>query len=56
MPASNSAGYIAQAIASILRQDDIDFELIVVDTGSQNYMVAVSLRPIRLYDPRENYG
>jgi len=36
MPAYNSAPYIRAAIASVLRQEGISFELIVVDDGSQD--------------------
>jgi glycosyltransferase involved in cell wall biosynthesis len=36
MPAHNTAAYIGDAIASVLRQREVDFELIVVDDGSDD--------------------
>lgn len=36
MPAYNTGKYISEAIESLLRQDGVDFELIVVDDGSQD--------------------
>ncbi|MCI0454152.1 MAG: glycosyltransferase [Candidatus Dadabacteria bacterium] len=36
MPAYNTGEYIREAIQSVLRQEGIDFELIVVDDGSQD--------------------
>jgi len=36
MPAFNSADYIADAIRSVLTQDDVDFELIVLDDASED--------------------
>ncbi len=36
MPAYNTGEYIGEAVESVLRQDGIDFELIVVDDGSQD--------------------
>lgn len=36
MPTYNTGKYIEEAIESVLRQDDIDFELIVVNDGSQD--------------------
>ena len=36
MPAYNTEKYIGEAIESVLRQEGIDFELIVVDDGSQD--------------------
>ncbi|MFI5365064.1 MAG: glycosyltransferase [Candidatus Binatia bacterium] len=41
MPAYNAAKYIQQAIESVLRQEDIDLELLVVDDGSTDGTVAV---------------
>jgi glycosyltransferase involved in cell wall biosynthesis len=41
MPAFNAAGFIAQAIGSVLQQDFIDFELLVVDDGSTDDTVAI---------------
>lgn len=34
MPAHNASAYIAGAIESVLAQDDVDFELVIVDDGS----------------------
>jgi len=50
MTAYNRAGYIAEAIESVLRQSFPDFELIVVDDGSTDDTVAVAER--YLTDPR----
>ncbi|MGH7901530.1 MAG: glycosyltransferase [Thermodesulfobacteriota bacterium] len=36
MPAFNTGKYIGEAIESVLRQEGVDFELIVVDDGSQD--------------------
>ena len=36
MPAFNSGRYIKEAINSVLRQDGVDFELIVIDDGSHD--------------------
>lgn len=41
MPAYNAAGFIAQAVKSVLQQSFIDFELLVVDDGSQDETAAV---------------
>jgi glycosyltransferase involved in cell wall biosynthesis len=41
MPAYNAAGYIAQAIESILKQTFSDFEFIIIDDGSQDETLAV---------------
>jgi len=44
MPAYNTAAYIQDAIASVLRQEEVDFELIVVDDGSDDTTVEVVQR------------
>ena len=49
MPAYNTGKYIREAIESVLRQDDIDFELIVVDDGSCDNTAEVVLS---FNDPR----
>ena len=49
MPAYNTGKYIGQAIASVLRQQGIDFELVVVDDSSTDNTVDV-VRSFR--DPR----
>ena len=49
MPAYNSGKYIKEAIESVLRQDSIDFELIIVDDGSQDNTAEVVLS---FKDPR----
>ena len=36
MPAFNTAHYIGEAIRSVLAQDDVDFELIVLDDASED--------------------
>ena len=36
MPAFNTADYIGEAIRSVLAQDDVDFELIVLDDASED--------------------
>lgn len=41
MPAYNSEEFIGTAIGSILKQDDIDFELIVVDDNSSDSTLSV---------------
>jgi glycosyltransferase involved in cell wall biosynthesis len=42
MPAFNSQKYIRQAIESVLRQEGIDFELLIVDDGSQDDTYAIA--------------
>jgi glycosyltransferase involved in cell wall biosynthesis len=42
MPAHNRAGLIGDAIRSVLAQDDVAFELIVVDDGSDDDTAAVA--------------
>lgn len=48
MPAYNASEYIDQAIESVLNQTFQDFELIVVDDGSQDNTVAIIKRYIDL--------
>ena len=36
MPAYNKGKYIGKAIEGVLRQEGVDFELIVVDDGSED--------------------
>lgn len=43
MPAYNTAKYVGEAIECVLRQDGIDFELVVVDDGSQDNTAEVVL-------------
>jgi glycosyltransferase involved in cell wall biosynthesis len=49
MLASNAAAHIGEAVASVLRQEGVDFELIVVDDGSQDETVEIARR---FHDPR----
>lgn len=49
MPAYNTADYIGKAIGSVLRQEGVDFELVVVDDGSDDNTVEVVQR---FRDPR----
>jgi glycosyltransferase involved in cell wall biosynthesis len=49
MPAHNSGRFIGRAIESVLQQQGIDFELIVVDDGSQDNTAEVVLS---FHDPR----
>lgn len=49
MPAHNTAAYIGEAIASVLSQEAVAMELIVIDDGSQDDTAAVVQR---LADPR----
>jgi glycosyltransferase involved in cell wall biosynthesis len=48
MPAYNTARYIKEAIASVLRQQEVDFELIVVDDGSEDSTTEL----VRTFDDR----
>jgi len=41
MPAYNTGRYIGEAIESVLRQEGVDFELVVVDDGSADDTVRV---------------
>lgn len=43
MPAYNTGKYVREAIESVLRQDGIDFELVVIDDGSQDNTAEVVL-------------
>ena len=60
MPAYNSENYIGDAIESVLRQDGVDFELIVVDDGSEDDTAEVvrSFKDprIRLISNEKNMG
>ena len=60
MPAYNSGKFIGEAIHSVLRQEDVDFELIVVDDGSQDNTKEVvhsfNDPRIRLIENKENMG
>ncbi len=42
MPAYNTGKYIGEAIKSVLRQDGVDFELFVVDDGSEDNTAEVA--------------
>src|SRR3990172_9794731 len=60
MPAFNTGKYIKEAIESLLSQDGIDFELIVVDDGSQVNTAEVVLSfkdpRIKLIKNKKNMG
>ncbi len=60
MPAYNTGKYIGEAIESVLRQEGIDFELIVVDDGSEDNTTEVvqSFKDprIRLIKNEKNMG
>jgi glycosyltransferase involved in cell wall biosynthesis/GT2 family glycosyltransferase len=60
MPAYDSAQYIKSAIDSVLKQDCIDFELIVVDDGSQDNTAEIVLSfkdpRVRLITNKKNMG
>jgi len=49
MPAHDSESFIAEAVASILRQEDVDFELIIVNDASRDSTARVVRR---FHDPR----
>lgn len=52
MPAYNASKYIAEAINSVLRQDFVDFELLVIDDGSVDETAAIVSQ---FADPRIHY-
>jgi len=60
MPAYNSSKFIDEAIESVLRQEGVDFELIVVDDGSEDNTVELvrSFKDprIRLITNKKNMG
>jgi len=60
MPAYNTGKYIGEAIESVLRQESIDFELVVIDDGSQDNTAKVvkSFKDprIRLINNKKNMG
>jgi glycosyltransferase involved in cell wall biosynthesis len=60
MPAYNTGEYIGEAIESVLRQEGVDFELIVVDDGSKDDTAEVVLSfndpRIRLIRNEKNMG
>jgi glycosyltransferase involved in cell wall biosynthesis len=60
MPAYNTGKYIGEAIESVLRQEGVDFELIVVDDGSEDNTAEVvrSFKDprIRLISNEKNMG
>jgi len=60
MPAFNSGQYIKEAINSVLRQDGVDFELIVIDDGSHDNTAGIAKSiadaRTRLIKNRQNMG
>ena len=48
MPAYNQEAYIGQALESVLRQEGVDFEIVVVDDGSRD-RTADPMRLLPLY-------
>ena len=60
MPAFNSGQYIKEAINSVLRQDGVDFELIVIDDSSHDNTAeivnSIADARIRLIKKRQNMG
>lgn len=49
MPMRNAAGYVAEAVASVLGQTDATVELVVVDDGSTDGSAAVAERAARAF-------
>ncbi len=60
MPAFNSGRYIKEAINSVLRQDGVDFEIIVIDDGSHDNTAEIANSfadaRIKLIKNRQNKG
>ena len=60
MPAYNSASFIGAAIESVISQVDVDFELIVVDDGSEDDTIEIVKRfrdpRIRVLENHRNRG
>ena len=49
MPLYNKASYVAKAIESVLAQTFRDFELVIVDDGSQDGSAEVASKPLKTH-------